>query len=62
MCVDVAYVFHLDTSDARTVIDEQIDTIENSWNDVCDSAGLTIVDRERLRVGAVLHPSTIYGY
>ena len=62
VCVEAANVYHLDAAGARAVIDEQIDTIETSWHDVCDAAGLTTVDRQRLRAGAVLHPSTMYGY
>nr|MDP9464282.1 HipA domain-containing protein [Actinomycetota bacterium] len=62
LCVEAANIYHLDDGEARAIIDDQIDTIETEWDDVCDAARLTDVDRQRLRGGAVLHPSANYGY
>jgi serine/threonine-protein kinase HipA len=61
-CVEAANEYHLSVDEARTMIDGQIASIESNWSDVCDAAGLTAVDRQRLRNGAVLHPSALYGY
>ena len=38
--VAAAYHYHLDTSDARDIVEAQIATIEASWDEVCDAEGL----------------------
>lgn len=62
LCVDAAAIFHLNELEARAIIDGQIDTIESEWIEVCEAAVLIEIDRRRLRSGAVLHPSVLYGY
>jgi serine/threonine-protein kinase HipA len=37
----VAPIYHLDADDAQDIVDRQIATITDDWNDVCDRAGLT---------------------
>jgi serine/threonine-protein kinase HipA len=62
LCAQAAPIYHLDAKQARGIIDDQVSTIEASWRDVCEQAEFTRVDRERLRNGAVLHPSVFYDY
>lgn len=38
--------YHLSVEAAHTIIDHQIATIETQWDEVCDLANLTTVDRE----------------
>lgn len=47
-CRMAAHRFLLDDGEARAIIDGQIETIRNSWNDVCDEAQLSAVDRALL--------------
>ncbi len=44
-CVARASTYLLSESDAREIVDHQIDVIETEWTDVCDQAALTEVDR-----------------
>ena len=61
-CLEASNIFYLDRTDARSIIDRQIATIETEWDGVCEAALLNPIERTRLRNGAVLHPSTKYGY
>lgn len=44
-CVAHASTYMLSASDARELIDHQIETIEREWDDVCEAARMTEVDR-----------------
>lgn len=44
-CVAHAATYLLSETDARAIIDHQIDVIETNWADVCDQAHLTDVNR-----------------
>jgi serine/threonine-protein kinase HipA len=57
VCVAAADIYHLDPDEARTIIDGQID-----WEDVCDLARMTIVDRKQLWSTAILNPYATYDY
>ncbi|MDQ8044720.1 MAG: type II toxin-antitoxin system HipA family toxin [Solirubrobacteraceae bacterium] len=48
-CVRRAELFGLSTAQAREIVDAQRETIDAEWNDLCDEAGLTPVDRRLLR-------------
>jgi serine/threonine-protein kinase HipA len=61
-CLEAANIFHLDQTEARSIIDRQREIIEAQWEAVCELAEVKAVDRKRLRSSAVLHPSTTYGY
>ncbi len=61
-CLEASNIFHLDQTEARSIVDSQIAIIESEWDAVCDAALLKPIERTRLRNGAVLHPSTKYGY
>jgi serine/threonine-protein kinase HipA len=61
-CVARASTYLLTEAKARSIVDRQIETIENEWEDVCELAGLSEVDRRRLRGGALLNPYSTEGY
>lgn len=61
-CVEAAPSFRLDTTEAREIVDHQIDSIESNWNDVCDLAELTPIDRDYFRRRQFLNPFALEGY
>jgi serine/threonine-protein kinase HipA len=61
-CVARASTYLLSESDAREIIDHQIDVIETHWTDVCDQASLTEVDRAGFWHRQFLNPYAIEGY
>ncbi len=61
-CVARASTYHLSEQEAREIVDAQIDVIETQWEDVCDRAGLSEVDRALLRRGAFLTPYALEGW
>jgi serine/threonine-protein kinase HipA len=62
VCVAAADIYHLDQSEAHAIINEQIDTIRTNWEEVCDLARMTIVDRKQLWSTAILNPYATYDY
>ncbi len=48
-CVERAEVFGLERSEARAIAEAQLTTIESGWDEVCDEAGLSPVDRRLIR-------------
>lgn len=61
-CVEHCHHFGLNTAEARELIDHQIDVIEREWDELCDEAELSVVDRALLRQRAVLHPYALQDY
>jgi serine/threonine-protein kinase HipA len=61
-CVSRASTYLLTEEEARSIIDRQSETIETEWDEVCDLARLSDVDRRRLRGGAFLKPYALEGY
>ena len=61
LCLDSAGIYGLTETQARRIIDFQIDTIETGWNDVADMTHLSELERRQLHHLAVLNPSTRYG-
>jgi len=61
-CVARASTYLLSEEEARKIVDRQIKTIEREWDDVCELASLSEVDRRRLWRGAVLNPYATEGY
>nr|WP_255428986.1 HipA domain-containing protein [Saccharophagus sp. K07] len=45
-CLDAAHHFLVSETEAKTIIDAQVEVIENNWTAVCDEAGLSEVDRQ----------------
>lgn len=55
-CVARADTYHLERADAQQIIDQQVAVIEAHWDDVCDEAGLTQVERESFWGRQFLNP------
>ncbi|MDX6670308.1 MAG: serine/threonine-protein kinase HipA [Solirubrobacteraceae bacterium] len=61
-CVQRAHLYQLTQTEARDIVDHQIDVIEKQWRDVCDQAGLPDVERKRFWKRQFLHPFALEGY
>jgi serine/threonine-protein kinase HipA len=61
-CVTRASAYLLSESEAREVVDRQIETIEREWDEVCDRAELTEVDRRGFWRRQFLNPYATEGY
>jgi serine/threonine-protein kinase HipA len=61
-CIARASTYLLSEDEARKIVDSQIETIEREWDDVCELAGLSEVDRRRLWRSAFLNPYATEGY
>jgi serine/threonine-protein kinase HipA len=61
-CVARASTYLLTEEEAREIVDRQIETIERDWDDVCELARLSEVDRRRLWRGAFLNPYATESY
>ncbi|MGJ9404527.1 hypothetical protein [Arthrobacter sp. KK5.5] len=46
--------------EAQGVVDRIVSTIEDGWDEVADVVGLTLLERRRLKGGAILNPSIFY--
>jgi len=62
VCLDACGVYGLSRSEAKDVIDGQIDVIESDWDAAADTARLTTVERNSLYHRQVLNPYASYGY
>lgn len=51
-----APIYHLDESEARAIVDKQIETIRERWDEVCDEAQLTLEQRRLFLGGQFLNP------
>jgi len=61
-CVRYAGTYLLSESEARDIIDHQIDVITEQWEDVADRAELTSVDRAYFWHRQFLNPYALEGY
>jgi len=61
-CVQRAHVYQLGQPEAKEIVDHQIETIEESWDDVCDQAELPPAERERFWGRQFLNPFALEGY
>ena len=61
-CVERADVYLLSTSQAREIVDGQIAVINDNWDDVCDMAKSTAVDRSGFWHHQFLNPYALEGY
>lgn len=59
LCVAAAPIFLLSAAQAREIIGLQVEGIRHYWQQVCDEAGLTSVDRSLLWERQILNP---YGF
>jgi serine/threonine-protein kinase HipA len=56
VCVDAAATYHLSKPEARNIIDHQVAVIEAGWDEVCDAAELTEIERAGLSRRQFLNP------
>ena len=61
-CVQRAHIYQLGQAEAKEIVDHQIETIEQSWDDVCDRAELPEVERKRFWGRQFLNPFALEGY
>ena len=61
-CLDAAPAFGLTHDQARSLIDHQRATLDNAWDGVCDEAGLSRAERDRLWQRSFLNPYCLEGY
>lgn len=61
-CVAHAPTYHLAASEARDIVDRQLSTVHEEWDDVCDRAEATEAERERLWGRQFLNPYALYDY
>ncbi len=61
-CVERARTYRLSKEEARAIIDRQIEVIESQWDEVCDLAKMTKVDRSGFWNRQFLNPYALEGY
>jgi len=61
-CVHHASAYLLSERDAREIVDHQLDAIATQWDDVCDAAALSTVDRAYFWRRQFLNPYALEGY
>lgn len=61
-CVERASTYLLSEKEAREIVDRQIETIEGEWDEVCELAGLTEVERAYFWRRQFLNPYATEGY
>jgi serine/threonine-protein kinase HipA len=61
-CVKRSGIYHLTEPEARTIIDEQIEVIRASWDDVSELAKLTKVEKDGFWERQYLNPYATEGY
>lgn len=61
-CVERASTYLLSETEAQEIVDDQIETIEGQWDEVCDLAGLTEVERASFWGRQFLNPYALEGY
>ncbi len=61
-CVERANVYNLSETEAREIIDDQIDTLVGRWHEVCDEAGLTRAERAALWGSQFCNPYAFFEY
>lgn len=60
-CIAHASTYLLSEPDAREIVDRQIDTIQTQWDEVCDQAALTRVERAYFWRRQFLNPYALEG-
>jgi serine/threonine-protein kinase HipA len=61
-CVQRAHIYQLNQAEAKEIVDRQIETIEESWDDVCEEAELPAAERERFWGRQFLNPFALEDY
>ncbi len=60
-CMEAAPNFQLGQSAARDIIDRQINTIRDEWDDICEEAALTEIERNQFGQRMFLNDSIFEG-
>lgn len=61
-CVERASVYLLSETEAREIVDRQIETIERDWDEVCDLGELPAAARASFRARQFFNPYALEGY
>jgi serine/threonine-protein kinase HipA len=61
-CLDRARTYRLSGAEARAIVGHQIEVIASQWEEVCDLAGMTQVDRRGFWQRQFLNPYALEGY
>jgi len=61
-CVERSEEYLLTAAEAKDIVDRQIDVINGDWNEACDAARLTPVDRAYFWHRQFLNPYALEGY
>lgn len=61
-CVDRAAVFLLSESDARAIVDHQLEVVHTEWQEVCDMGQLTRIERDSMWGRQFVNPFALYDY
>lgn len=61
-CIDAASTYLISEAEAREIVDHQIGVIEAEWNEVCDSARLTVLERDYFWRRQFLNPYALERY
>lgn len=61
-CLDAARFYELSETQARDIIDRQLDVITDQWDDAADVATLTEAERNQMWGRQVLNPFATYDY
>lgn len=61
-CLKAAEHYELSPTDARQIIDHQVETIRAGWENVCDEVGLTDIESSGLWQRQFLNPFAFYDY
>lgn len=56
VCLDNSYIFLLSEKEALSIVAAQVNTIIEHWEDVCDEAQLSEIDRKLMVGRQVLNP------
>lgn len=61
-CIERASTYLLSEKEARGIVDRQVETIEGQWEEVCNLAGLTEVERAGFWQRQFLNPYSLENY
>ncbi len=61
-CLAAAREYELTTTEARNIIDHQLDVIRDHWDDAADAARLSTAERESMWGRQILNPFALYDY
>ena len=56
LLIDAADVYHLDRGEAESIVANQVATIQDEWDEVCDQAELTAAQRDAFWHHQFLNP------